>query len=335
MRSKISITLAAQKVPGNCFHIDTLGVEFDCGVELVKRCSFVVGDLPGGISPLILRRSHSIMPLAFHPQFFQLCSIAMNAQIQTEQVEFRNESGQKLSGRLELPPGNDPAAFALFAHCFTCSKDYRSAVYTSRALAEYGYAVLRFDFTGLGESEGDFADTSFFSNVDDLVAAAGFLGKKYQAPKLLIGHSLGGAAVLHAAGKIPASKAVATIAAPCSPKNLGRFADGRQEELNKTGAIDVSIAGRPFKIGKQFFDALETTNMDKTIAGLGRALLVLHSPADRVVGIDNAAHIFEKAGHPKSFVSLDGADHLLSKSEDARYAGEVIGAWAEKYISSE
>jgi putative redox protein len=254
--------------------------------------------------------------------------------MKTERIVFQNENGQKLSGRLELPPQGDPAAFALFAHCFTCSKDYKSAVFTSRALTGRGYAVLRFDFTGLGESEGEFADTSFFSNVDDLVAAAKYLGAEHEEPKLLIGHSLGGAAVLQAAGRIPASKAVATIAAPCSPKNLSRFADGRQTELAAAGAIDVSIAGRSFKIGKRFFDDLEQTHMDKTIAGLGKALLVLHSPADRTVAIENAAHIFAKAKHPKSFVVLDGADHLLSNPDDARYAGDVIGAWADRYVGA-
>jgi pimeloyl-ACP methyl ester carboxylesterase len=254
--------------------------------------------------------------------------------MKSERIEFQNEAGQKLSGRLELPPEDKPVAFALFAHCFTCSKDYKSAVFTSRALAGRGYAVLRFDFTGLGESEGEFADTSFFSNVDDLVAAANYLGRKHEEPALLVGHSLGGAAVLQAAGRIPAARAVATIASPCSPKNLGRFAEGRREELAAAGAIDVSIAGRSFKIGRQFFDDLELTRMDKTIAGLGKALLVLHSPADRTVSIENAARIFEKAKHPKSFVVLDGADHLLSNPDDARYAGEVIGAWANRYVGA-
>jgi len=255
-------------------------------------------------------------------------------EMKTERIEFRNEKDQTLSGRLELPPQGKPVAFALFAHCFTCSKDYKSAVFASRALADRGYAVLRFDFTGLGESEGEFADTSFFSNVEDLVAAAEYLGTNHEEPKLLIGHSLGGAAVLQAAGSIPSSKAVATIAAPCSPKNMRRFAEGRREELDDAGAIDVSIAGRPFKIGKRFFEDLERTNMDKTIADLNKPLLVLHSPVDPVVDIENAAHIFQKARHPKSFISLDGADHLLSHPADARYAGDVIGAWAEKYVGA-
>lgn len=250
----------------------------------------------------------------------------------TDRVEFVNSTGQNLSGILEFPDGGVPDAFVLFAHCFTCSKDYKSAFYSGRALVERGYGVLRFDFTGLGNSEGDFADTNFFSNVEDLISAAGYLTQKYRGPQLLVGHSLGGAAVLHAAGKIPSSTAVATIAAPSSPKNLVRLADGRREELERAGSIEISVGGRPFRIGKKFFDALELTRMDETIRKLGRALLVLHSPADKIVSIDNAHHIFQQARHPKSFVSLDGADHLLSNPEDARYAGDVIASWAGKYM---
>ena len=250
----------------------------------------------------------------------------------TERIEFRNAAGQMLSGRLELPENSKPVAFALFAHCFTCSKDYKSALYTSRSLAERGYAVLRFDFTGLGESEGDFARTSFFSNVEDLVTAAAFLGEQYQSPALLIGHSLGGAAVLQAAGDIASSRAVVTIGAPCSPRNLIRLAEGRQEELASAGKIEVAVGGRPFKIGRQFFEALEQTRMDETIQNLDRALLVLHSPLDKIVNIDNAAHIFEQARHPKSFVSLDTANHLLSDPADAKYTGRVIAGWAERYV---
>jgi len=249
-----------------------------------------------------------------------------------ERVEFVNSTGQNLSGILELPGGEASGAFVLFAHCFTCSKDYKSVFYGGRALVERGYGVLRFDFTGLGDSEGDFADTNFFSNVEDLVSAAGFLAQKYQGPQLLVGHSLGGAAVLHAARKVPSSRVVATIAAPSSPNNLVRLAEGRREELERTGSIKISVGGRPFRIGKKFFDALELTRMDETIRELGRPLLVLHSPADKIVGIDNAFHIFEQARHPKSFVSLDGADHLLSNPDDAHYAGDVIASWAGKYM---
>jgi putative redox protein len=194
--------------------------------------------------------------------------------------------------------------------------------------------VLRFDFTGLGESEGDFTDTNFSSNVDDLVAASHFLDEDYDAPKLLVGHSLGGAAVLQAASRIPSTAAVVTIAAPCSPKHLERLVTDRREELLKKGEIEVSIAGRPFTIKKQFVDDLEELRMDESIRDLGAALLVLHSPLDRTVSLDNAAHIFETAQHPKSFVTLDGADHLLLNPVDARYAGEVIAAWAGKYLGT-
>lgn len=250
----------------------------------------------------------------------------------TDRVEFPNSTGQNLSGILEKPSGEAPVAFALFAHCFTCSKDYKSVFHSGRAMVERGYAVLRFDFTGLGESEGDFADTSFFSNVEDLISAADFLARNYEGPKLLVGHSLGGAAVLQAAGRIHSSTAVATIAAPSSPKNLVRLAGDRRVELERAGSIEVNVGARPFRIGKKFFDALELTSMDDTIRELGRALLVLHSPADKVVDIENAARIFERAQHPKSFVSLGAADHLLSNPKDGRYAGEVISAWAGRYV---
>jgi putative redox protein len=252
--------------------------------------------------------------------------------LKTERVEFVNAAGQVLSGRLEMPAGDRPAAYALFAHCFTCSKDYKAIAFISRTLAERGIAVLRFDFTGLGESEGDFTDTNFSSNVDDLVAASRFLEEDYEAPKLLVGHSLGGAAVLQAASRIPSTSAVVTIAAPCSPKHLERLVTDRREELLEKGEIQVSIAGRPFTIKKQFVDDLEALRMDETIRNLGAALLVLHSPMDRTVSLDNAAHIFETAKHPKSFVTLDGADHLLLNPVDARHAGEVIAAWAGKYL---
>jgi len=252
--------------------------------------------------------------------------------LKSDKVEFQNEDGHTLSGRLEIPGGDAPPAYAIFAHCFTCSKDYKAITYVSRTLAERGIAVLRFDFTGLGESEGDFVDTTFSSNVDDLVAAARFLDEDYEAPKLLIGHSLGGAAVLQAAARISSSQAVATIAAPCSPRHLDRLVTGRRSELEEKGEIEVSISGRPFRIKKQFVDDLEELRMDETIRSLGRALLVLHSPADRTVSLENAIHIFETANQPKSFVTLGEADHLLLNPVDARYAGEVIAAWAGRYL---
>jgi putative redox protein len=251
--------------------------------------------------------------------------------VKSDKVEFQNEDGHTLSGRLEMPEGS-AAAYAIFAHCFTCSKDYKAITYVSRTLAGRGIAVLRFDFTGLGESEGDFTDTNFSSNVDDLVAAARFLDEDYEAPKLLVGHSLGGAAVLQAAGRIPSSRAVATIAAPCSPRHLERLVTNRRAELEQKGEIEVSIAGRPFRIKKQFVEDLEELRMDEAIRNLGCALLVMHSPLDRTVNIENAEHIFETAKHPKSFVALNEADHLLLDPVDASYAGDMIAAWALRYV---
>lgn len=235
---------------------------------------------------------------------------------------------------LELPVDEAPDAYALFAHCFTCSKNFKAATHISRALAAEGFGVLRFDFTGLGESEGDFADTSFSSNVDDVVAAAAFLDHEYDAPALLVGHSLGGAAVLQAAGRIAPVRAVATIGAPCEPSHVTNLFAGATDEIEERGEVEVSIAGRRFKIKKQFIDDLETTRMQEIIRGLGRALMILHSPVDDIVGIDNAASIFAAARHPKSFVSLDRADHLLSEQRDSRYVGRVIAAWARKYIDA-
>jgi len=254
--------------------------------------------------------------------------------VETKRIEFLNEKGHRLAGRLELPAGREQVAYALFAHCFTCSKDYKAVANVSRALAGEGITVLRFDFTGLGESEGEFSDTNFSSNVDDLVAAARYLAEEYESPKILIGHSLGGAAVLQAASRIPSAAAVATIAAPSDPKRLSRLYTGRGRELDERGEIEVSIAGRPFRIKKQFADDLERTHMDETIRNLRRALIVFHSPLDEVVSIENAAHIFKTAKHPKSFVSLDRADHLLTREEDSLYVGRVIAAWASRYVGA-
>ncbi len=253
--------------------------------------------------------------------------------MKTQTVEFQNDEGLILSGRLEMPADDKPIAFAMFAHCFTCTKDYKSVTYISRRLAAQGIAVLRFDFAGLGESEGEFSDTNFSTNVDDLVAAARFLEEDYEAPTILIGHSFGGAAVLQAASRIPSSKAVVTIAAPCSPKHLKHLVSGKREELESRGETVVSVSGRPFTIKKQFVDDLEELRMDESIRHLGRALLVFHSPEDKVVSIDNAEHIFQTAAQPKSFVTLDKAHHLLLDAVDANYVGKVIAAWADRYIN--
>jgi uncharacterized OsmC-like protein/fermentation-respiration switch protein FrsA (DUF1100 family) len=246
-------------------------------------------------------------------------------------VRFPGTQGFGLAARFDEPAGRTRAV-ALFAHCFTCSKDTKAATYVSQALAARGIAVLRFDFTGLGASEGDFADTSFSSNVGDLLAAAKYLRENCQAPQILIGHSLGGAAALAAAAQIPELRAVATIGAPFDPAHVGHLVESGRAEIEAHGEAQVNIGGRPFRVKKQFLYDLMQHDAGRTIAGLRRALLVFHSPHDTIVGIDNAAKIFGAAKHPKSFVSLDDADHLLSRAEDASYAAEVLAAWASRYL---
>ena len=249
-----------------------------------------------------------------------------------EKIRFENADGNALAARLDRPDGESPCAFALFAHCFTCSKDLRAAGAISRALTRHGIAVLRFDFTGLGESEGEFADTNFSSNVEDLIAAAGYLSEHYEAPRILVGHSLGGAAVLQAAQRLDSVQAVSTIGAPYDPEHVTQHLQDAVEDIEEKGEARVQLAGRTFTIRKQFLDDLAATKMETTIRTLGRALLIFHSPVDQTVGANNAAKIFQAAKHPKSFVSLDDADHLLTDRSDAEYLGVVLGAWAEKYV---
>lgn len=251
-----------------------------------------------------------------------------------KKLEFSNASGQKLSARIDLPEDQKPVAYALFAHCFTCSKNIKAISNISRALTRNGIAVLRFDFTGLGESEGDFADTNFSSNVDDLVMAAEFMAENFQAPKILIGHSLGGAAVLQAAANIPAALAVITIGAPADPGHVSHALGDSKEIIERRGEAIVDLSGRTFKIKKQFLDNLGSVRMQETIRNLNRALLILHSPVDDVVGIENAAKIFQTARHPKSFISLDSADHLLMDKKDSQYAGSIIATWALRYTDA-
>src|SRR5512134_998781 len=248
----------------------------------------------------------------------------------TEKVEFPGASGAPLSARLDSPIA-PPIAYALFAHCFTCSKDTRAATYLAAALAERGIACLRFDFTGLGGSEGDFANTDFSSNVADLVAAADFLRTHQRAPEILVGHSLGGAAVLAAAARIPEAVGVATIGAPAEPAHVLRHIPD-QARIAAEGEAEVALAGRTFRIRKSFLDDVAGQRLADAIGGLRKALLVMHSPRDDVVDIENATRIFVAAKHPKSFVSLDPADHLLSRREDAAYAGHVLAAWAARYL---
>lgn len=250
----------------------------------------------------------------------------------TKKITFPNARGEQLAARLELPDDEQPVAYAIFAHCFTCSKNIKAAVNISRAMSSRRIAVLRFDFTGLGESEGDFAATTFSSEVSDLVAAAQFLEREYAAPRLLVGHSLGGAAVLAAAAAIASTTAIATIAAPFDPAHLRNLLGESAEEIERLGQATANIGGRDFTIGKSLLDDLEAQRPAETLRGLKAALLILHSPGDQVVGIANAAKIYQAASHPKSFISLDKADHLLSDAADSRYAGETIATWAERYL---
>ncbi|MGJ4943809.1 bifunctional alpha/beta hydrolase/OsmC family protein [Bradyrhizobium sp. HKCCYLS1011] len=249
----------------------------------------------------------------------------------TERFQFEGSGGDKLAAALDLPDGA-PHAYALFAHCFSCGKETHAARRIAMALAAKGIAVLRFDFTGLGSSEGDFANTTFSSNVADLVRAANHLRETRKAPALLIGHSLGGAAVLAAAAEIPEAKAVVTIAAPSDPAHVTGFFKDRIEDIRAQGSAEVSLAGRPFRINRSFLDDVAEQHLLDKVVHLHKALLVMHSPVDDTVGIDNATRIFVTAKHPKSFVSLDHADHLVSSKQDAAYIADVIASWASRYI---
>jgi len=248
-----------------------------------------------------------------------------------EKVSFTNEHGETLSGLLEQPD-DPPKAYALFAHCFTCSKNIGAATRISRALAAQGFAVLRFDFTGLGNSEGDFANTNFSSNVQDLLSAARHMKQNYAPLGLLIGHSLGGAAVLAAAGELPEVKAVATIGAPGDPRHLEHLFAGHLDDIEQQGHATVNLAGRHFTIRKQFVDDIRSQVLVNRIARLHKALLVMHSPIDDTVEVEQAARIFQAAKHPKSFVSLDQADHLLSNPRDSEFAAGIIAAWSARYV---
>ena len=251
--------------------------------------------------------------------------------MRTRAFDFTGETGQKLAGRLDLPEGR-PVAHILFAHCFTCSKNSIAAVRVARALTSRGYGVLRFDFTGLGDSGGDLSDSGFSGSVRDLVAAAAALRDAGRPPAILIGHSLGGAAALAAAGDIPEIAAVATIAAPMDADHVMHLLSGGLDEVMANGEAEVRIGGRPFTIRRSFVEDLAAQDQKSRIAGLGRSLLILHSPQDAVVGIDNATGIFVAARHPKSFVSLDGADHLLTSAKDADYVARIVAAWASRYL---
>lgn len=256
------------------------------------------------------------------------------AKPRSEKVTFAGHDGGSLDARLDFPAGK-PKAFALFAHCFTCSKDIFAATRIAGALADQGIAVLRFDFTGLGSSEGEFANTNFSSNLGDLQLAAAYLSENHEAPRILIGHSLGGAAVIAAAGAVPEAAVVVTIGAPADPAHVAHHFQEVRAEIDERGEAEVQLGGRPFRIQRQFLEDIETQKLEDALGQLRKALLVFHAPRDATVGIENAGQIFQAAKHPKSFVSLDDADHLLSRREDAIYVANVIAAWTERYIDSD
>lgn len=252
--------------------------------------------------------------------------------MQTESMTFQSRNGEPLSARLELPEGEQRYG-AIFAHCFTCSKDIAAATRISRSLSRQGVAVLRFDFTGLGQSEGEFSDTNFTSNVDDLLAAEECMRDIRKIPvRLLIGHSLGGAAVLAAAAQIKDVEAVATIGAPCDPAHVIENFKADIKKIESDGFANVTLGHRTLKIKKQFLDDLENQDSRQTLKELRKALLIFHSPQDQIVGIENAQEIYLNSHHPKSFISLDGADHLLTNKKDSEYVGNVLAAWADRYI---
>ncbi|MAS13411.1 MAG: osmotically inducible protein C [Nitratireductor sp.] len=249
----------------------------------------------------------------------------------TQKLTFKGHSGADLAARLDLPNG-PIRAYALFAHCFTCSKDLLAARRIAAELARAGIAVLRFDFTGLGSSEGEFASTNFSTNLEDLLSATAFLEKHYEAPSVLIGHSLGGAAVLAIAGRLPSVKAVATIGAPSDTAHVLKNLGTSLEDIQQGGEAEVSLAGRAFRVKKQFVEDVRSHRILDAVAGMRKPLLILHAPLDQIVGIDNATQIFLAAKHPKSYISLDQGDHLLTNTEDAAFAASAIGGWLSRYL---
>ncbi|MFO7931273.1 MAG: alpha/beta fold hydrolase [Thermodesulfobacteriota bacterium] len=251
-----------------------------------------------------------------------------------KRLNFTNRHGNRLAAQLDLPADGRAHTFAVFAHCFTCTKNLKAAYNINQALTREGIAVLRFDFTGLGQSEGDFSETGFTTNVSDLIDAAVYLGENYKAPEILIGHSLGGAAVLQAAAGIDSVRAVAVIGAPARTDHVLKHISDARQKIEEEGEAEVLLGGRPFRIKKQFLDNMKAENMEGVIKDLNRALLILHSPVDNIVGIENASEIFQAARHPKSFVSMDTADHLLSDKADSVYAGGIISAWSRRYTLS-
>ncbi len=247
-------------------------------------------------------------------------------------LDIRNKKGHKLQAFLELPASQKPQYFAVFAHCFTCSSALGAARNISRSLTNYGFGVVRFDFTGLGRSEGEFAESHFSANVEDLEVVSAYLKENYQAPSLLVGHSLGGAAVIVAASKLENIKAVATVGAPATVGHVKHLFSHGIEDVKDKGEVEVNIGGRPFKINEAFVDDFGKTDLPEITKNLRKPILIMHAPFDAIVSIENAHQLYQGAHHPKSFVSLDDADHLLSKPKDSRYVGNIIGAWVQRYF---
>jgi len=247
-------------------------------------------------------------------------------------LKIKNSKGHFLNARLELPANQKPNHYALFAHCFTCSSNLNAVRNISRSLTNHGFGVLRFDFTGLGSSEGTFAESHFGANINDLLDVHQYMKQNYEAPSLLVGHSLGGAAIIIAGSKLGEVKAIATIGAPSSTKHTKKLFSHQLDEIAVKGEIEVNIGGRPFVIDREFLENFDNTDLIDTIKNLRKPLLILHAPFDNIVGIENATELFINAHHPKSFVSLDNADHLLTQQKDSLYVGDVIGSWVQRYL---
>ena len=259
----------------------------------------------------------------------------MQRTITSKAITFKNSENLSISAVLDTPGQREPTVYAIFSHCFTCSKHFKAAAYISRALVAFGYGVMRFDFAGIGDSEGLFKETTFSTNVSDIIAGARYMAERKMAPGLLIGHSFGGTATLRAAGDIPSAKAVVTIGSPADPGHILRLVEHQKREIETRGEARIRIGDKPVTIGRQFLEDVSNSRVSDSVRKLNKALLVLHSPFDAIVGIENAAAIFRAARHPKSFVSLAGADHLLTESEDAEYAARLIAVWAGRYLGAE
>ncbi len=247
-------------------------------------------------------------------------------------LTFKNQKGLELAALLYSPLDQNPRFYAVFAHCFTCSQNFSAVRMISTSLSQQGIAVLSFDFTGLGRSEGEFEESTFSSNISDLLDASDFLKKEYESPKMLVGHSLGGAAVLYASFELPTVKAVVTIGAPAFAGHVKKLFKESIEKIEEKGSAEVNIGGRPFRVSKQFLEDLEQKPLENMLKKLKKSLLIIHSPQDEVVGINNAAELYNAAMHPKSFISLNGSNHLLSEQADSEYVGEVIASWSKRYV---